>query len=47
MDRGFAGFIEISPTKYFVLRIKNNCQLEFEGESGLVKIGSSRQAFAI
>jgi putative transposase len=50
MDRGFAGlnFIEelVQENKYFVLRIKNNCQLEFYGESGLIKVGSSGDAKA-
>lgn len=48
MDRGFAGlnFIEelVQENKYFVLRIKNNWKLEFEESSGLVKVGSSRDA---
>ncbi len=30
--------------KYFVVRIKNNWKLEFESETGLVKIGSSTDA---
>jgi putative transposase len=50
MDRGFAGldFIQelVQENKYFVLRIKNNCKLEFEPETGLVKIGSSTDAKA-
>jgi putative transposase len=45
MDRGFAGlnFIQelVQENKYFVLRIKNNCKLEFSSENGLIKIGSS------
>ena len=48
MDRGFAGlkFIQelVQENKYFVLRIKNNWKLEFEPETGLVKIGSSTDA---
>ena len=44
MDRGFAGlnFIRelVQKDKYFVVRIKNNCKLEFEVETGLVKIGA-------
>jgi len=50
MDRGFAGlnFIEelVQENKYFVFRKKNNCQLEFHGESGLIKVGSSGDAKA-
>lgn len=50
MDRGFAGlnFIQelVRDNKYFVLRIKNNWKLEFESETGLVKIGSSTDALA-
>lgn len=45
MDRGFAGlkFIKelVQENKYFVLRIKNNCQLEFEETTGLIKVGAS------
>ncbi|MFL0648075.1 IS4 family transposase, partial [Cylindrospermopsis raciborskii UAM/DH-BiRr] len=50
MDRGFAGlnFIRelVQKDKYFVVRIKNNCKLEFEVETGLVKIGSASDAYA-
>lgn len=50
MDRGFAGlkFIEqlVQDNKYFVLRIKNNWKLEFQEETGLVKVGSSPDAKA-
>ncbi|PNK01638.1 IS4 family transposase, partial [Cylindrospermopsis raciborskii S14] len=45
---GFAGlnFIRelVQKDKYFVVRIKNNCKLEFEVETGLVKIGSASDA---
>ncbi|BAT54061.1 Transposase, IS4 [Nostoc sp. NIES-3756] len=48
MDRGFAKlkFIQeiVQEKKYFVLRIKNNCQLEFEEPSGLIKVGLSSDA---
>ncbi|MDH6086912.1 transposase, partial [Umezakia ovalisporum] len=48
MDRGFAGlnFMRelVQKEKYFVVRIKNNWKLEFEPETGLVKIGSARDA---
>jgi putative transposase len=50
MDRGFAGlnFMRelVQKEKYFVVRIKNNWKLEFEPETGLVKIGSARDASA-
>lgn len=50
MDRGFAGlkFIQdlVQENKYFVIRIKNNCKLEFQPESELVKIGCSPDAQA-
>ena len=48
MDRGFAGlnFMGelVQKDKYFVVRIKNNWKLEFESQTGLVKIGSSADA---
>lgn len=50
MDRGFAGlkFIQelIQENKYFVLRIKNNWRLEFEEQTGLIKVGASDDAQA-
>lgn len=50
MDRGFAGlkFIQelTQENKYFVLRIKNNWQLEFEPKNGLIKVGASANAQA-
>ncbi len=50
MDRGFAGlkFIDqlVQENKYFVLRIKNNWKLEWDSESGLVKVGSATDAKA-
>jgi putative transposase len=46
MDRGFAGlnFMQelVQKDKYFVVRIKNNWKLEFGSETGLIKIGSSK-----
>ncbi len=48
MDRGFAGlnFMQelVQKDKYFVVRIKNNWKLEFESETGLIKIGSATDA---
>ncbi|BAT53483.1 transposase, IS4 family protein [Nostoc sp. NIES-3756] len=48
MDRGFAGlkFIQelVQENKYFVLRIKNNWKLEFEEQTGLIKVGASDDA---
>jgi putative transposase len=48
MDRGFAGldFMQelVQKDKYFIVRVKNNWKLEFESETGLVKIGSSTDA---
>ncbi|BAY38458.1 transposase, IS4 [Nostoc sp. NIES-2111] len=45
MDRGFTGlkFIQelVQENKYFVLRLKNNCQLEFEESTGSIKVGAS------
>ncbi|QOV22674.1 IS4 family transposase [Anabaenopsis elenkinii] len=50
MDRGFAGLNFIDElnqaSKYFVLRIKNNWKLEPDSETGLVKIGSAKDAKA-
>jgi putative transposase len=50
MDRGFAGlkFIKelVQDNKYFVLRIKNNWKLEFEPETELMKVGSSKDALS-
>ncbi|RCJ40092.1 transposase, partial [Nostoc punctiforme NIES-2108] len=50
MDRGFAGlkFIQelVQENKYFVLRVKNNWKLEFEEQTGLIKVGASNDAQA-
>lgn len=50
MDRGFAGlkFIQdlVQQKQYFVLRIKNNWNLEFQAATGLIKIGASEDAQA-
>ncbi|WP_293118407.1 hypothetical protein [Moorena sp. SIO4G3] len=50
MDRGLAGlnFIEklVQADKYFVGRINNNWKLEFDSETELIKIGSSKEAKA-
>jgi hypothetical protein len=34
----------VQKDKYFVVRIKNNWKLEFGAETGLIKIGSSKDA---
>lgn len=48
MDRGFAGlkFIQdlVQEKRYFVLRIKNNYQLQFVEDTGLIKVGASDDA---
>lgn len=50
MDRGFAGlkFIQelVQENKYFLLRVKNNWKLEFDGSNGLIKVGASDDAQA-
>ena len=48
MDRGFAGLEYIKQVsegqKYFVLRISNSWKLEFDNDTGLIRVGTGEKA---